>query len=79
MKFSFKHFRKIYDDKEYPLVMSMYLTVIARVLLLDQVAFSLILQEMNTTRALEQILDVWTNKMPLVTQHDKRKLLSKVN
>lgn len=58
--------------------MTMYLTVIARVLLLDQAAFSQILQEINTPRALEQILDVWTNKMPVVTQHDKRKLLSNI-
>lgn len=57
--------------------MSMYLTVIARVLLLNQVAFSQCLQEINKPQALEKILDVWSNKMPLVTQHDKRKLLSK--
>lgn len=56
--------------------MTMYLTIVARVLLLNQAAFSQVLQEMNTTQPLEQILDVWVSKMTLVSQHDKRKLLS---
>lgn len=68
--------RKIYEDKEYPMVMSLYLSVLARVLLLDQLAFSQILQKMDTTQPLEHILDVWIAKMPLVTQPDRRKLLS---
>lgn len=58
------------------MVMTMYLTIVARVLLLNQAAFSQVLQEMNTTQPLEQILDVWVSKMALVSQHDKRKLLS---
>lgn len=75
LKFFF--FRKIIEDKEYPMVMSMYLTIIARILILDQVTFSQILQGITATEPMEKILDVWISKMPLVTQQDKRKLLSK--
>lgn len=70
-------YRKVYEDKEYPLVMTTYLSIVSRILLLDQVVFSNVLQEMNTTQSLEKILDAWITKMSLVTQLEKRKLLSR--
>lgn len=56
--------------------MTMYLAIAARVLIIDQNVFIHVLQEVNETQFLERMLDVWINKMPLVTQLDKRKLLS---
>lgn len=67
---------KVYEDKEYPMVMSMYLSVIARVLIIDQVAFSQVLQDTRLPQAFEKILDVWLTKMPLVSNLERRKLLS---
>lgn len=69
--------RKVADNDEYPMVMTMYLAIVARVLIVDQSVFIQVLQEVNDTNFLERMLDVWINKMPLVTQLDKRKLLSK--
>lgn len=59
------------------MVMTMYLAIVARVLIVDQNVFIQVLQEINETNFLERMLDVWINKMPLVTQLEKRKLLSK--
>lgn len=64
------------DNDEYPMVMTMYLAIVARVLIIDQNVFIQVLQEVNDTNFLERMLDVWINKMPLVTQLEKRKLLS---
>lgn len=60
------------------MVMTMYLAIVARVLIIDQNVFIQVLQEVNDTNFLERMLDVWINKMPLVTQLEKRKLLSKI-
>lgn len=59
------------------MVMTMYLAIVARVLIIDQNVFIQVLHEVNEPNFLERILDVWINKMPVVTQLDKRKLLSK--
>lgn len=64
------------DNDEYPMVMTMYLAIVARVLIIDQNVFIQVLQEVNDSNFLERMLDVWINKMPLVTQLEKRKLLS---
>lgn len=58
------------------MVMSAYLTIVARVLIMDQVAFSQVLQEMKVENPVGRLLDVWVRKMPLIGQPDKRKLLS---
>lgn len=63
------------------MVMSMYLSVIARVLLISSDAFSEAI--MNASQlirdthqsVLNTILDVWISKMPCVSQPEKRKLL----
>lgn len=69
-------FKEICDDKHYPMVMTMYLAVIARVLISSQAVFVEALQDVDVPNALERILDIWLLKMPLVSQTEKRKLLS---
>lgn len=59
------------------MVMCSYLTIVARVLILDQMTFIQVLQELNVPQPFETILDIWIKKMPLIGQPDKRKLLSK--
>lgn len=55
----------------------MYLAIVARILIIDQNVFIQVLQEINALpHVLDKILDVWISKMPLVTQPEKRKLLS---
>lgn len=67
----------MYENEDYPMVMTMYLAIVARILIIDQVTFSEVLQELNIPQLFETILDVWIAKMPLVSQSEKRKLLSK--
>lgn len=54
----------------------MYLAIVARILIINQNVFIQVLQEINVPQVLDKILDVWISKMPLVTQPEKRKLLS---
>lgn len=58
------------------MVMTMYLTIVARILIIDQNVFIQVLQELNVPQFMERILDVWLLKMPLVSQPEKQKLLS---
>lgn len=67
------------DDDEYQTVMASFLSIVARILLLNQMVFIQILQEFNTPTPFATIMDVWLRKMPLIGQPDKRKLLSKLN
>lgn len=53
------------------------LAIVGRILILDSMAFIEVLQELNIPSPLETILDIWIQKMPLIGQPDKRKLLSK--
>ncbi|XP_059610198.1 importin-11 [Phlebotomus argentipes] len=69
-------FKNVIENKEYSLVMTMYLSIMARVLLINQVVFSEILQSLQQRNALGDILDIWIAKLPLVAQTDKKKLLS---
>ncbi|GAB0099223.1 importin-11 [Sergentomyia squamirostris] len=69
-------FKNVIENKEYSLVMTMYMSIMARVLLINQLVFRDILQSLQLPNSLEDILDIWIAKMPLVAQTDKRKLLS---
>ncbi|XP_055902462.1 importin-11 [Eupeodes corollae] len=69
-------FRQIYDNKEFPMVMSTYLTIVARVLIINQSVFSDVILKLSLPNSLETIIDVWNAKMPLVSELEKRKLLS---
>lgn len=70
--------RKVIDDDEWQMVMSSYLSIVARILLLNQMVFIQILQELNVAAPFETIMDIWLRKMPLIGQPDKRKLLCKL-
>lgn len=69
-------FRKVIDDDEWQMVMSSYLSILARVLLLNQMVFIQVMQELNVPNPFETIIDVWLRKMPLIGQPEKRKLCS---
>lgn len=64
------------DDDEWQMVMSSYLSILARVLLVNQMVFIQVLQELNIPNPFERIIDVWLRKMPLIGQPEKRKLCS---
>lgn len=68
--------RKVTEDDEWQMVSSAYLSIVARVLILNQTTFIQVLQELNIPAPFETLLDVWIRKMPLIGQPDKRKLLS---
>lgn len=106
--------QKAVDNEEYPMVMTAYLSIVARLLICDQAGFGEVLQQVEHQQQLEggigaaaatassaaaaagakatgtsvvavaaggqifeQLLDVWIGKMPLITQPEKRKLLSR--
>lgn len=69
--------RKVADNGEWQTVMTEYLTIVARILILDPMVFNQLLQELNIPQPLDVILDVWLSKMPLIVQSDKTKLMSK--
>lgn len=59
------------------MVMTVYLTAIGRTLIINPVTFSEALQSLDALpQPLERILDVWLTKMPLITQLERKKLLS---
>ncbi|XP_055541390.1 importin-11 [Wyeomyia smithii] len=68
-------FRKYYEHEAYPQITQMYLQIIARVLMLDQVTFSMVLSELLIPDALEKIITTWINEMPLIAHiYDKKPL-----
>lgn len=69
-------FKQVYLNKDFPMLMGMYLTMVARVLLISQQVFMEVIQELQQPNALETIMDVWITKMLLVTELDKLKLFS---
>lgn len=73
--FLFDCFRKILQDDEYQMVMSSYLSVVGRVMIIDPTVFFQVVQEINTPDPLDKVLDIWLKKMPLVGHPEKRKLL----
>lgn len=76
-----KIFKRLYDGTDYPLVMSMFLSILSRVLLSSHEVFTRVLSQLAQDQnesdqvTLGKILDVWLNKMPNVSQLDQRKLL----
>lgn len=60
------------------MVMTLHLTLMARVLIVNQNVFFQVIQELQSPRAFEQLLDVWISKMSSVTHSDKRKLLGEL-
>ncbi|KAJ8961664.1 hypothetical protein NQ318_021262 [Aromia moschata] len=74
-------FQKIYVGEDYPMVMTMYLCILSRVLLSSHDIFTRVLNNLaqahNETdeATLSKVIDVWLDKMRNVSQLDQRKLL----
>ncbi|XP_072393190.1 importin-11-like [Diabrotica undecimpunctata] len=74
-------FEKIYVGESYPMLLSMYLCVMSRVLLSSHEVFTRVLSKLaQSSRETEQVimcklLDMWLDKMRHVSQPDHRKLL----
>lgn len=74
-------FRQVYQNDELPMLMSMYLSVLSRILLSSHDIFTQTinrLAQMNNTseqHVLTTIMDVWLTKMCHVSQLEQRKLL----
>ncbi|KDR15146.1 importin-11 [Zootermopsis nevadensis] len=74
-------FEAIYQGEAYPMVMSMYLSIMARILLCSRDVFSQVIAKVaqgigeTPEVVLNKMLDVWLDKMALVTQLERRKLL----
>lgn len=69
-------FKKYYEHEKFLQINHIYLQMIARVLLLDQVTFSMILSEMAIPDALEKILSTWLNEMSTFSRNNEKKLLA---
>uniref|UniRef100_A0A2M4BC08 Putative nuclear transport receptor kap120 importin beta superfamily n=1 Tax=Anopheles marajoara TaxID=58244 RepID=A0A2M4BC08_9DIPT len=69
-------FRHYYQQTDFPQVLQVYLQILSRVLINDQVTFSNVLGEMGVQDALERILTRWLEGMHLVTRLDEKKLLA---
>ncbi|XP_029165906.1 importin-11 [Nylanderia fulva] len=79
-----KIFESLYNGEEYPMIMTMNLSIVARVLLGSRDIFVQVISDLaqnlgNETReeiVLGRIIYRWINGMPLVSQSEKRKLLA---
>ncbi|XP_071793887.1 importin-11-like [Asterias amurensis] len=75
-----KILQRVLDKEEYPTVMSMYLSVFARIVIKNQsFFFSFLQQYCHTTKQqpdelLSKLLVVWSEKMDWITQAERRKL-----
>lgn len=77
-------FESVYNGNEYPMMMTMYLAIVARVILDSKTAFlecvNDLARDLNKSDKLDevmgQVIGEYVNHVPLVTQHKKRKLLA---
>ncbi|KAG7205080.1 hypothetical protein KM043_005455 [Ampulex compressa] len=78
-------FESVYKGEEYPMVMTMYLSIVARVLLGSRDIFVEVISELSRTigasgtreeAVLGQMIHVWVSRMPLASQPERRKLLA---
>ncbi|XP_073979099.1 importin-11-like [Rhodnius prolixus] len=76
-----KIFEIIYRGEEFPMLMSLYLSILSRVLLVSKEIFIEVINKVSVNvnqspdLVLNKIIDVWLDKMPLVSQLEKKKLL----
>jgi len=77
-----RSYQSVYDGSDYPMLMSLHLSIISRIITCYPNAcndfFNLLSSQMD--KPLDDVqgrlLDVWLDKMILVTQSDRRKLLA---
>ena len=81
-KFQTLFFQAVYEGQAYPMLMSVHLSIVSRMILSYKPEFQEFLNALATNNGnhsddiAAQILDVWMDKMPCVTQPERRKLLS---
>ena len=74
----------MHEGRAYPMLMSMHLSIVSRMILSYKNEFHQFINELtqiigqhsNSDEVSGQLLDVWIDKMPCVTQPERRKLLS---
>lgn len=69
-------FKKYYEHEGFLQINQIYLQIIARILILDQVTFSMILSEMGIPDAMEKIVTAWLADMPAAARSNEKKLLA---
>lgn len=69
-------FKKYYEHEGFLQINQIYLQMIARILILDQVTFSMILNELGIADAMEKIVTAWLADMPAVARSNEKKLLA---
>lgn len=69
-------FKKYYEHEGFLQINQIYLQMIARILLLDQVTFSMILTELDIDDAMEKIITSWLTDMHAVARSNEKKLLA---
>lgn len=69
-------FKKYYEHEGFIQINQIYLQMIARILILDQVTFSMILSEMGIPDAMDKIVTSWLVDMPAVARNNEKKLLA---
>lgn len=57
------------------MVMSLYLAIVSRTLLINPALFTEVIQNVPSRCGVEKVLDVWLARMPVVVNRDKKKLL----
>lgn len=74
-------FEIIYKGEEFPTLMSLYLSILSRILLVSRDTFIETISKLSENiqqtpdEVLNKILDVWLQRMPLITQMERKKLL----
>ncbi|XP_065094368.1 importin-11-like [Ochlerotatus camptorhynchus] len=69
-------FKKYYEHEGFLQINQIYLQMVARILLLDQVTFSMILNELGIDDAMEKIVTSWLTDMHAVARSNEKKLLA---
>lgn len=72
----FSNSRKYYEHEGFLQINQIYLQIVARILLLDQVTFSMILNELGIDDAMEKIVTSWLTDMHAVARSNEKKLLA---
>lgn len=68
--------RNLLGDFDYLTVKQIYLQIITRYFLVNQIAFSHVLEEVQVENSFRKLLSIWINTMPNVTQNEDKKLLA---
>lgn len=68
--------RSLLGDADYLSIKQIYLQVVTRYLLANQLALSRVLEEIQIENSLQKLMKIWFETMPGVTQNEDKKLLA---